>query len=431
MLARSRAFRCYATVALLALGAVSADAARNAWPWWRGPQRDGTTPEDSGWEAGTWPPTCAWEVSVGKGASSPIVAEGRVYAMGWANDRDRILCLDARTGQELWRQEYQCPPYGRWHRGDENFYGGPSSTPTFDAHTGLLFTLSCDGDLCCWDARAQGRPVWRLNLYQTYGVPQRPDVGGGMRDYGYTTAPLLCQNWIIVEVGSPRGTLIAFDMRTGEQVWTSEHTGPPGHSGGLVPTELDGEACVLVVTLRELLAVGVGQGQPGRTLARYPWITHFANSIPTPAVKGQCVILTAAQNVQRTVRLRLSRWGVRKVWQSRAHAAVCSPVIVGRHVYLVGGQLFCLDMESGRQVWAGGNFGDDASIAATVDGRLVVLGNRRLSLVEGAERSPNEYRELSTVQAFEDGYTWPHVTVADGSALVRNLEGRVRCFALR
>ncbi|MFQ5810181.1 MAG: hypothetical protein ACE5JM_11230, partial [Armatimonadota bacterium] len=45
------------------------------WPQWRGPDRNDITSESSGWEQGAWPlGDPAWTRTVGRGATSPIVA---------------------------------------------------------------------------------------------------------------------------------------------------------------------------------------------------------------------------------------------------------------------------------------------------------------------------------------------------------------------
>ena len=66
----------------------------------------------------------------------------RLYVMGWSGGQDALLCLDAATGREVWRQTYPAKPYGRHATGDEGWYKGVSSTPEFDPASGLLFTLS-------------------------------------------------------------------------------------------------------------------------------------------------------------------------------------------------------------------------------------------------------------------------------------------------
>ena len=117
----------------------------------------------------------------------------------------------------MWQQSYAAPLYGRRSTGDKSIYSGPSSTPEFDRRTGYLYTLGIDGDLHCWDTRSNGRQVWALNLYDRFGAPQRPDVGGknqSRRDYGYTSSPFVYQGTLLVEVG---------DTKAGTQK-TEEHT---------------------------------------------------------------------------------------------------------------------------------------------------------------------------------------------------------------
>src|SRR5437868_8653527 len=104
--------------AILIAGAATLPAAD--WPHWRGPTRDGHTAEPSGFADGKWlPDRPAWTAAVGVGASSPLVAGDRVYALGHADGRDVTRCLDAGTGKEVWAVRYKGPEYGRFHMGDE------------------------------------------------------------------------------------------------------------------------------------------------------------------------------------------------------------------------------------------------------------------------------------------------------------------------
>src|SRR3712207_1756411 len=82
-------------------------------------------------------------------------------------------------------------------------------------------------------ARGEGAEVWSLNLYESYQVGQRPDVGRNTRrDYGYTTSPRVHGEWVIVEVGDDEGTLMALDKTTGERRWASQCRDEAGHTGG-------------------------------------------------------------------------------------------------------------------------------------------------------------------------------------------------------
>jgi len=368
--------------------------------------------------------------SVGYGGTSPVVAKGRVYAMGWDRDKDSVFCLNAGTGLVRWVRQYPCPPYGRYHRADEGAYRGPSSTPAYDAATGYLYTLSLDGDLNCWDAGDKGKNLWHLNLYEAYKVPQRPDAGGGAHDYGYTTSPLVYGDSVIAEVGDDQGNLMAFDKRTGQRRWTSQCKDPAGQTGGLVPMTVEGLPCVAVLTLRRLLLARLDAGHEGQTLATYDWQTHYANNIATPAVAGDSVVLTSGYNISKTARIRITLRGAEMVWEQRVYSQVCSPVIYNDHVYMAWGEVRCLDFATGATKWSGGQFGNDGSCLVTGDGRLIVFGNKRIALVETADRSPDAYRELSVKAGVGGSPGWPHVVLAEGKLLVKDASGDIYCFAL-
>jgi outer membrane protein assembly factor BamB len=413
------------TAALLAAAACAED-----WPHWRGAHRNGTTTEASGWNGERWiAPEPAWSKNVGVGSTSPIVASGRLYVLGWFNGKDTLLCHDAATGERLWSQSYNCPQFGRKASGDQGLYAGPTSTPEFDPATKLLYTLSTDGDLCCWDTAREGASVWRLNLYDEFDPPQRPKFGrSGLRDYGYTSAPLVHGDWLLVEVGDDTGTVMAFDKRTGKLAWKSQCRDEAGHTGGPVPLTVDGLACVAVLTCKHLVVVRLDAGHEGETLGEYPWATDFANNIATPAVAGQDILITSEYNHGTMCKLRASRTGLTKVWEVPYPSKVCSPVIGGDSIYVAWEKLRCLDLATGKLRWEGGRFGDDGSCLATSDGRTVVWGRGTLALCDGAGHSPAAYRELARKDNLSDTDCWPHVVLAEGRVYCKDRNGRLTCW---
>ena len=110
------------------------------WPQWMGPRRDGVWRESglvATIPAGGLP--VKWRVPVKGGYSGPAVADGRVYLTDYdrpagplgnaPNDRtqlagrERVLCVDAATGDLLWEHAYDCR-YGI------SYAAGPRCTPT-------------------------------------------------------------------------------------------------------------------------------------------------------------------------------------------------------------------------------------------------------------------------------------------------------------
>ena len=86
---------------------VHADAARG-WLNWRGPQQNGTSLE-TGLPDSLDPKHPLW-VADFPGQSTPVVANGKVYIMGYVGEggelQEGVICYDAETGRELWRQMY-------------------------------------------------------------------------------------------------------------------------------------------------------------------------------------------------------------------------------------------------------------------------------------------------------------------------------------
>ena len=404
------------------------------WPHWRGPNRNGIVAEPSGWTGGKWPAgETVWTANVGAGCTSPLIVDGRLYTLGWKDGQDTVVCLDAATGKPLWSQSYACRNYGRHAMGDEGFYAGPTSTPEFDTETGLLYTLSVDGHLHCWDTRHSGRKVWGLNLYDAYGVGQRAKLTRtGHRDYGYTSAPLVNGEWLIVEVGDDEGNLMAYDKRTGKRQWVSQSKDPAGHTGGPVPMEVDGLPCLAVFTQKHLLVARLDGQQAGKTVAEFPWTTDYANSIASPAVLGSDVLITAGYNHEKLCKLRISTEGARKLWEQPYYSKVCSPIIKDGRIYWAWQNLFCLDFESGRKLWdTERGFGDPGSCILTSDDRLIVWsGNGTLSLYETAARSPTQASRLAEVRGLAQSDAWPHIALANGHLYCKDRTGHLICLPL-
>lgn len=418
-------------VLLILLGSVGAVRADD-WPHWRGLERNGNVDEASGWTRGNWPGKVLWSGNVDRGSSGPIVVGNRLYTIGWKDDRDHVYCLDAGNGREIWRQSYACPPYGRYAEGDKGLYLGPSSSPSFDVGTGRLYTLSVDGDLNCWDAGNRGQLVWSLNFYDAYNVKQRPKVGRRqLRDYGYTTAPLLHGDAVIVEVGGREGNLMAFSKQTGERLWTSQSNDPAGHTGGIVPIVVEGLPCVAVLTIQNLLVVRSDQGHEGETMAEFPWTTDFANNVATPTVYNNSILITSEFNQYSTARIDVTRSGAQEIWRQPYASGVCPPVVHNGHVYLCWRSVHCLSFDTGESIWSGGrSVGDTSSCIVTSDGRLIVWGRRGdLTLVETADHSPTEYTALAQVRGLLKNDAWPHVVLCGGRLYCKDRDGNIVCFA--
>ncbi len=95
------------TWAALTILPVASSSGQENWPQWRGPNRDGISPDKGLLKE--WPkdgPSVLWQVdTVGVGYSSIAVVGGRIYTQGDLKGVEHVLCLDAKTGQVLWAEQ--------------------------------------------------------------------------------------------------------------------------------------------------------------------------------------------------------------------------------------------------------------------------------------------------------------------------------------
>ena len=239
-------------IGLLLYGGVSvADA--SDWPQWRGPNRDGISRQTGLLKE--WPdggPQVLWRVPLGEGFSGISVARGRVYTMFSAGNDEFVICLDASNGEEIWR-----------FRSDSTYYeyeggNGPRATPTIDGE--FLFTVSAQGKFYALSS-VNGEKVWSYDLIK--------DFRSYMPRWGFSSAPLVEGNLLLVEVGGNNGKfIVAFDKTNGDVLWSS-HTDKLGYASPIGVT-IGGVRQLIVFAGLRLLSVSIDNGE---VLWSYPWRT--------------------------------------------------------------------------------------------------------------------------------------------------------------
>ena len=134
---------------------------------------------------------------------------GRVFVTDRQNDAgtERVLCLDEKTGKEIWQHAYPCSYAGLMYP------AGPRCTPT--VHQGKVYALGAMGDLFCLDT-ADGKVVWEHHLMKDYQVR-----GRAFPRWGYAAHPLIDGNKVICLAGGQGSIAVAFDKDTGKELWKS------------------------------------------------------------------------------------------------------------------------------------------------------------------------------------------------------------------
>ncbi|MFQ5808972.1 MAG: PQQ-binding-like beta-propeller repeat protein, partial [Armatimonadota bacterium] len=196
------------TASILTIGCGESSRAVAAdWPGWRGPNRDGKSP-DTGllrqWPAGG--PKLLWKADgIGIGFATVAVSGGMVYTSGDVGADLVIFAFDL-DGNRKWQRRHDAA----WTRN----HPGSRSTPMIDE--GNLYIVSGHGLVGCYDAKS-GAPKWSRKMSEFGGRP------GG---WGYAESVLIYENLAVVTPGG-QNCIVALDKKTGETVWQSQ-----GFNGG-------------------------------------------------------------------------------------------------------------------------------------------------------------------------------------------------------
>jgi outer membrane protein assembly factor BamB len=414
------------------------------WPQWMGEKRDGVWRETGTLEK--FPkdgPKVLWHAPLGKGYSGPAVAGDRVFVMDRvrATDKDgkplrptrdgilgkeRVLCLDAKTGKEVWKHEYDRPytiHYG----------SGPRVTPTVTG--GKVYTLGGMGDLYCLDAKT-GKPVWHKDLMKEYGVKS-------VQVWGYASHPLVEGGLVYVTVGGKGSAVVALRQDNGKEVWKALTSEEVGYS----PPRLieSGKHKLLVVWLSDSLngldpatgEVRWTQEYPvGRTLIRP------AVNIITPVVAGRTLYVSTAYHGTMAVELDEKLGSPKVKWSGKSnrmdkadglHSLMPNPVAAGGYLYgcCAMGEMRCLDTKTGKETWKtydfmGGEKADCGTAFIVPHGERYWVFNDAGELFL-AEMTPKGHKIVTRAKIIEPlekarGRTvvWSHPAFARKCVFVRN-----------
>lgn len=414
-------------VRLLLVLAFAATAFQSAhaddWPQWGGPRRDLVWRETGIVDSlpeGQLPRM--WATPIHDGYAGPAVAEGRVYVLDRIHgaDRDgveRVLCLDADSGEPQWTHEYECTY-------TINYPFGPRCTPTCDGDR--IYTLGAVGHLFCLDA-ASGDVVWSKYFPE--------DFGTRLPQWGTAAAPLVDGEQLIVLAGGPDALVVSLNKHTGEELWRALDDRGIGYCPPVI-YEFHGQRQLIVWHPEAVSALDPATGEQFWSV---PFPVKAGLTIATPRRLDDHLLVTSFYNGSRMLNVKADG-SAEIIWQGTSrdeentdglHGLMCTPILTGTNVFGIGsyGQLRCLDAGTGRRVWE--------TFEATGEGRWwnafliphedqVFIHNEQGELIL-AELSAEGYRELGRSLLVEPTRPvgrrmtiWSHPAFAMRSVFARN-----------
>ena len=345
--------RCVALAGCVLLTAPPAFA--NDWPEWRGAGRIGVWSETGIVDELPAELNVKWRVPVNSGFSGPAVVDGRVFITDWAEDpesrtldgTERAIALDEETGEILWIREW--PTSYRMLM--ISYAVGPRATPTVDGDR--VYVVGAAGDLFCLDVET-GAVIWEKHYIAEFDsfVPT----------WGVASSPIVDGDHLISVVGAePGGVVVAFDKRTGEEVWRAlDVVGEMGYGQPII-IEAGGARQLIVWHAVALVSLDPATGE---LYWEETWEAGMGMSVATPVHSGNYLLVTQFYNGSLMMQLDQDRPSASLLWkgQSRSelpdetdglHAMITTPLIEGDHVYGVGsyGELRGLNARTGERLW--------------------------------------------------------------------------------
>ncbi|MDX9974799.1 MAG: PQQ-binding-like beta-propeller repeat protein [FCB group bacterium] len=411
--------------------ALSALAQAADWPQINGPNRDATSTEKG--LLRSWPeagPKVLWTTAVGGGYAGPTVRDGEVYFLDRVeNQKDILRCLDLDTGEEQWRYEYDAP--GKvGHTGSRN-------PATIDEK--YVYSVGLMGDFLCVDRKTH-QPVWQKNFMK--------DFGAELPQWGFSQAPLLYKNLVIVVPQAADALVAAYDRVSGELVWKTPGFGRPGYVSPVVST-IDGVEQVLMIAASDKAGTTPGgtvgiSVEDGSILWKYEGWQCFIPIAYPMALPGNRVFVTAGYksgSAMIEVKKGEKGWDVKELY--KLGFEVCGshlhqPLLYKDYLYVNSNSnerddgLVCLALD-GTVKWNTGavegqpNFERGSLILA--DDMIIALDGKT-GILYLVDPSPDGYKQLAQAKVIEGREMWAPLALSDGKLIVRS-QDTMKCLDIK
>ena len=389
-----------------------------AWPGFRGPNRDGISPETEPL-ARSWPasgPRELWSVEVGEGYAGVSVLGGRVCMMDYDRGKHEsvLRCMSLADGKEIWRYAYPLSV--------KRNHGITRTVPTLTEKRVVAMDPKCN--VLRVDA-GTGELAWGMNLVHEFATVIPPWYAG--------QCPLVDGNTVVLAPAGPDVLLLAVDLETGKPLWkTPNPSGWKMTHSSVGAMEFAGQR--MYVYCGSGGVVGVSAKDGSILWSTNDWKISIA-TIATPIPVGDGKIFFSGGYRAGSLMLQLAQENgkivpktVFKVGEEVFGATQQTPILRDDRFYGIrpDGQLACIDL-NGKPVWASGSktqFGLGPLLMA--DGLLYAMNDTgKLCLFEA---SPAKCVPLAQAEVFKEGHeAWGPMALAGGRLIVRDFT-RLTCL---
>ncbi len=388
---------------------------QNLWsadsPQWRGLHRDGIFPEPN--LLTSWPkegPPLLWSTdSLGKGYSSPAIANGAIYITGKV-DKEDVLYAFSLDGKLLWKK-----PFGQaW----KSSFPETRTTPTIDGNR--LYVVSGMGQLACLDAKT-GAEKWTVHAVEKFK--------GEYHRWGISESPLVDGDLVYCTPGGPEAGIVALNKMTGETVWTCKELSDKASFCSPILVEWAGKRMLVTQLANSAVALDAKTG-------KLIWQDNFSDyqkdpkdiNPNSPLYHDGALYFTSGYDNESTL-LRLSADGssFTRAWiDSTLDVHVGGVVLVDGYIYGANwldnraGRWTCLDWQTGRVMYETEWICKGSIISAD---NLLYCYEEKKGTVALVKPNPKAFEIISTFNISKgSGPHWAHPVISDGRLYIRHGE---------
>jgi outer membrane protein assembly factor BamB len=400
----------YLIPAILCIVTVSATRAED-WPQFRGPNRDNISKETGLMR--TWPaggPKVLWSVGVGEGYAAAAIVGGRVYF----NDYDKpanewlVRCLTLEDGKEIWRFKEK--------RRIRPNHAITRTVPAVDGK--FVFSIDPKAVLHCLDA-GTGEELWRKNLVQEYKA-RIPPWYNGQNPLMERDRIIIATGGDAILLALDKATGKEIWRTPNPENEPMTHASPmPANLGGVkqyLYTTLTG---VMGISAEDGKLLWRGPFKLNVAVAPSPLAVDNDLVFLTAGYDAGTAMFRVTRGGDGFQAEKVFE-KTSNEWNSEVH----TPILFKDHLFAVGkkrrGLFTCLD-KNGEMVWTSdgrASFGLGSFLLA--DGMFFILEGKTgtLRLVEA---NTTEYKELASAQVLSGHDVWSPMALSNGKLVLRDL----------
>lgn len=329
---------------VLSLLCCGIDSKADDWPGFLGPRGAARSADvvPTKWDEKT---NLAWKFELpGAGSSSPIIVGNKVIVTCYVEDggevKRQVICVDKNSGNQKWSLDFPIDYREDGYQGYITEHGYASNTPVTDGDNVYVFF----GKGGVHSITLDGVKNWSV------------DVGkeSSNRRWGSAASLVLFENSVIVNAAEEAKAIIALDKATGKEIWRQK--------AGMLE---------LTYGTPRLVQLGQGQQElvisvPGEIWSMNPrtgklnWYAESpmtGNVSPSVIVDGDTIYSFGGFRSSGSIAVKAG--GTDEVtdsnvlWKSRSSSYVATPLLHDKHLYWIDdhGIAYCTSAENGETVY--------------------------------------------------------------------------------